>query len=117
MNCLFCQKELKDSGQRAKANLHYRCHPCHTDYHCDFPHKLGWLEFTHYHNRNMYRILVRYDPAPYFHMAVTYNYDEDDQVSDYQNDNPEIKIFDWDYVPDITPQNIAKKLPTLLTFS
>ena|ERR1017187_7164742 len=117
MNCLFCQKELTpgwvvmndddaaadDSFKKKMEKLYNECTCCGVGYRIDMSAEtIMWYEFYILYNENEY--------AAWFCKS-----ENRFSLSSIGEDGQE--VLEMEYTPHITPQNLAQKIPTLLTFS
>lgn len=114
MNCLYCQKELKANPYYPTANPNINlfwnkhCPTCNTDYCLERP--TGQEERMH-----AVRIIfqfkgVRNDLSMDLEMKTATIFLDAQVIGDKDVNLP------WDVALKLTPQNIQKKLPTILTF-
>jgi hypothetical protein len=104
MNCLFCQQPVQtvkttngapcEEGETVISDQY--CVPCQTHYH----HNYITEELSYYHfDYQNFRIFFHSDSGPLFHLW-----------------KDEVLVLELAFLPTITPQNIATRLPLLLAF-
>lgn len=102
MNCLFCPQELQRMPEGYLFHqIRMGCLTCKTKYYFE----------SEWHPKNINRYMINYDDyILYFYINPIHFYL--DKITNHRM----INILHLDYLPNITPFNVAKKLPTLLTF-
>ena len=96
MNCLFCPQEIE------KYKLpKYHCTLCNAVYVFDEHNQLEYYYFGGDYKEQTYAVVCRLKPTPIFYL-IDKNSDDIQQLN---------------YIPNVTPHNITKKIPTLLVFS
>lgn len=109
MNCKFCQAQLIQN-----TTLTYRCPQCYSRF-----------SFSDLEAKKMtsYMLVARYGehyygavfyPASQHFMLEKLELDKKTGKAVYYSKEPLLQLK---YLPNITPENFAKKLPTLITFS
>jgi hypothetical protein len=109
MKCQYCQHKLnKRNLIESDYNSWYNCGKCKVEYcYSKGCKELEWCKFKHTHKDKVYEIYVEYKAdvnfSAYLRVTLANQYDSDP-----------IYLDDLSF---LTPQNVAKRLPTLLVFS
>lgn len=112
MNCVFCQSQIfpKEASHITNPKVIYVLHICtQCSAHFTYSKKTNKIDGYVFH----YQDFV----AMFWPDGMAQGYFSTKFVFDKIVNNVYIRILTFDFIPNITPQNIEKKLPTLLVFS
>jgi len=117
MNCFFCQNECRkenDEGRWSCSHHAVTVHLRRYDYH-EGDGLPDFLYFTHDHKDKEYTVWFIFRPYD------SGSYKEPNYVSchiDYypHNFNADGRLIQFDFIPNLTPDNFLQKLPTILVF-
>jgi phage FluMu protein Com len=103
MKCIHCQKILNLDVETLNY-LYYQCQSCHVYFGFNKDLFLVYYRYVFQYNEKTYKMLVNFVRKDFYLETVSPG------KSHFST------ILHLDYLPNITPKNIKKKLSTLLTF-
>lgn len=118
-DCKFCNRKCRkvspEKGDHDRAP-YWRC-----DYHGSVVVKHYWINDVMLQPMLSYVALIAYYKEDRYAACLMYNYDHYPYKFRLDKVNPYPKttqsIITLDFHPDITPENVTQKLPTLILFS
>jgi hypothetical protein len=116
MNCLYCNQDLNDTKYVTAPKTHYRCDPCRADFNFNGAGQPSLFTFSVIHNDTEYTAFFDYARIygrKIFTLRIMYDYEE----QKYRMEQVMSLALELDWMPNFTPSNLMKKLPTILTFS